>query len=520
MTRSPLVLAALASAAVPGLDPVSVEGVRVHEGDLYELAHVQDSQDRRWVVRAPRTQAAGAMLEDVASLNSLLDRRLDVAVPVVRGLAVVPEGRAAVYPHLAGLPLDFAALPPGDLAAEVGRVLAHIHNIEHVLFDEAGRPVYDAESHRRRQLSELDRAAGTGHVPTSLLTRWEQVIEDVSLWRFAPTPVHGSFTGAHVLASFDDDDASAGHVRAVLAWEESRIGDPADDFSELSALASGEALADVLEAYTQSRVEPPDPHLARRARLAAELTPVRMLLRAHASGERRLLDAAADELRRLDERLSSEAEQPPAARSSAPESGHGAAAEDCQGVPEATAASTPGSGAASGSPAAVATTFPDREEDKTPIEAASEAESEAEVAAEVPGPRRVITHHGATQLLPVGGPSGEASGDEATDEPASGRQPARPQPAGEQSAGEPDPQRPAAQQPAAEQPPAEQPAAEQPPAEPAPGGQPPGERRAGLSVAPEVTERADEDGDGLLDLHEGASDFVPVEPRQARRAAD
>ena len=64
MSRSPLVLAALASSAVPGLDPVSVEGVRVRPGDLFEIAHVQDSQDRRWVVKAPRTAAAGAMLDD------------------------------------------------------------------------------------------------------------------------------------------------------------------------------------------------------------------------------------------------------------------------------------------------------------------------------------------------------------------------------------------------------------------------------------------------------------------------
>ena len=55
VSRSPLVLAALASSAVPGLDPVSVEGVRVAPGDLFEVAYVQDSQDRRWVVKAPRT---------------------------------------------------------------------------------------------------------------------------------------------------------------------------------------------------------------------------------------------------------------------------------------------------------------------------------------------------------------------------------------------------------------------------------------------------------------------------------
>jgi aminoglycoside phosphotransferase (APT) family kinase protein len=304
VSRSPLVLAALASSAVPGLDPVSVEGVRVRPGDLFEVAYVQDSQDRRWVVKAPRTPAAGAMLDDVAALSGLLGRRLDVAMPMVRGHAPVPEGRAAVYLRVPGRPLDFAALPPGPLAEAVGRTLAHIHNVEHLLFEEAGRPTYDAEAHRRRQLSELDRAAATGHVPTDLLTRWERMLEDVSLWRFAPSPVHGAFTGENVLASFDDEqDAGSGHVRGVLAWEESRIGDPADDFADLVARAAPDTLDVVLESYARSRVERPDGALVARARLAAEMAPLRTLLRALSSGDLALVERTAERLRELDHRI-------------------------------------------------------------------------------------------------------------------------------------------------------------------------------------------------------------------------
>ncbi|MFM6850265.1 MAG: phosphotransferase [Terrabacter sp.] len=304
MTRSPLFLAALASSAVPGLDPVSVEGVPARSGDLFEIAYVQDSQDRRWVVKCPATPAAGAMLDDIAPLSGLLGRRLDVAMPMVRGFAQVPEGRAAVYLRVPGRPLDFAGLQPGRLAAEVGRTLAHVHNVEHLLFEEAGRPTYDAEAHRRRQLSELDRAAATGHVPTGLLTRWEHALEDVSLWRFAPSAVHGTFTGPNVLASFDDDDdSSTGRVRGVLAWEESRIGDPADDFAELARVTPPETLDAVLEAYAQSRVERPDVHLVRRARLAAEIAPLRILLHALASGRLDVVERTADELRELDARV-------------------------------------------------------------------------------------------------------------------------------------------------------------------------------------------------------------------------
>lgn len=304
MTRSPLFLAALASAAVPGLDPVSVEGVRTRAGGAFDLAFVTDQQDRRWVIKAPLTQASGAELEAVVALGPLLGRRLDLAMPMVRGQVPVQEGRAIVFLRLPGRPLDFAALPPGDLASGVGRALAHIHNLDLALFEEAGRPVYDADAHRRRQLSELDRAAATGHVPTNLLTRWEQRLEDISLWRFAPTAVHGSFVGEHLLVSFQDEErADAGEVRGVLGWEQSRIGDPADDFADLVGLAAPESLDLVLSAYAQSRVERPDGNLLARARLAAEMTPMRVLLHALASGALDLVEDAAASLRALDERV-------------------------------------------------------------------------------------------------------------------------------------------------------------------------------------------------------------------------
>ncbi|WP_323096644.1 phosphotransferase [Intrasporangium sp. YIM S08009] len=326
MTRSPLFLAALASSAVPGLDPVSVRGVAALADDRFEIAHVRDRQEREWVVKVPRTPGAGAQLDDVVALSALLARRLDLAVPAYHGHAPVAEGRAAVYPRLQGRPLDFTALQPGPLAEAVGRALAHVHNVEHLLYEEAGRPTYDAETHRHRRLSDLDRAAATGHVPTGLLTRWERQLEDVSVWRFAPTAVHGTFTGPNVLAEFDDDeDASTGRVVGLLAWEESRVGDPADDFADLVASLDPDTFDTVLAAYAESRVERPDGHLVRRARLAAEMAALTTLLQASAEGRTDAVERTAALLRELDahvEELDAEYEREDAARSERSRAAH------------------------------------------------------------------------------------------------------------------------------------------------------------------------------------------------------
>jgi macrolide phosphotransferase len=303
VTRTPLALAAIASAAVPGLDPATVERVEPLPGHQFEVAFIQDTQHRRWVVRVPINAAAGAQMDVSVSLLGLLSRRLPFSVPTPKGFANLKEGgRAAVYPYLAGRPLDFAHLPAGPgIAAELGRALAALHNVDRALFDEAGLPSYDADTYRTRRLSDLDRAAATGHVPTGLLARWERSLEDVSLWRFAPTPTHGDLTGDEVLAVFDDDgDAGTGRIRGLTGWEDAKVADPADDFAALVTQASPAAFDSVLEAYAHARIDRPDKHLERRARLAGELKLVTELLTAVGSKDPSDIEACAARLRRLD----------------------------------------------------------------------------------------------------------------------------------------------------------------------------------------------------------------------------
>lgn len=303
VTRTPLALAALASAAVPGLDPATVRSVVQPQGHLFDVAFVEDTEHRRWVVRAPRSAAAGAQMDISVPLLGLLSHRLPFSVPLPKGFVTLNGGgRAVVYPYIGGRPLNFANLPGGPgIAADLGRALAALHNVDLALCEEAGLTSYDADTYRTRRLSDLDRAAATGHVPAGLLSRWERSLEDVSLWRFAPTPTHGDLTGDEVLAVFDDDnDSSTGHIRGLTGWENAKVADPADDFATLVAQTSPAAFDSVLEAYAHARVDRPDKYLERRARLASELTLVTELLSAVGSKNHEGMQACAKALRRLD----------------------------------------------------------------------------------------------------------------------------------------------------------------------------------------------------------------------------
>ena len=298
MPRSPLVLAALASAAVPGLHPRSSHSTEVGGND-FDTAVVTDSESRHWVVRAPRRAAAGAQLQsELALLGLLADPgrcSLPFAVPAPAGSAALPEGgRCVVYPYLPGSPLHPGDLAPGPgLAAALGRALATLHDVPRSVIEDAGLPSYEATEYRERRLSELDRAASTGHVPARLLARWEKALEDVGRWRFQSCVVHGDLVAEHVLV----DD---GQVTGMLDWSEARVADPADDLAWIAVGADSEALDSVLESYAVSRTDSPDRHLAERAQLAGELALARWLLHGARHDDSSVVDDATQMLRDLD----------------------------------------------------------------------------------------------------------------------------------------------------------------------------------------------------------------------------
>lgn len=293
--RSPLALAALASAAMRDLDPATAHAWPSSDPEV-DAAVVRDVQGRDWLVRASRTQAAGVRLDDESRLLAALGDRLGVATPQALGTVALLEGGSAVVSQvLQGQPLDVAALVAGPgLGAELGRVVAAVHDLPQSVVSRAGLPVYTAEEYRLRRVAELDRAAATGQVPPGLLTRWEKALEEAGAWRFVPCVVHGDLAAASVLVHDD-------RITAVCDWGEARVGDPADDFAWLAAEAEPEALESVLEAYALARHEAPDRDLVRRARLAGELAVARWLLHGVTRDDEDVLAEAVAMLTALDQ---------------------------------------------------------------------------------------------------------------------------------------------------------------------------------------------------------------------------
>ncbi|MFC6705577.1 phosphotransferase [Flexivirga alba] len=298
MLRSPLTLAALATAAVPHFRPVTVQGTSTAQDDRFQVAYLTTADGAEWVVRAGRSTAAGAQMEQSDGLLRLLATRVPFAVPRIEGVATSDDGTVvSVQTRLPGNPLVWRELQPGSaMARSVGQALAAVHDTDPRAVEEAGLPTYDADAYRARRLATLDRAAATGHVPSGLLSRWERALEEIALWKFATCTVHGPLEGSHVLVD-------GGKVVAMTGWEQAGVSDPAADFAVLSVLAEPAAFDTVLEAYAGARHDSIDPHLERRVHLAAELQRVNALMDAVTSNDSDLIARRTAALSRLDEAM-------------------------------------------------------------------------------------------------------------------------------------------------------------------------------------------------------------------------
>lgn len=309
VTHSDLALAGIACAAVPGMQPVSVQEWRrpeVNDPSPAQRALIEDATGRRWMVVVPRTPVGAAELERNDVLTRQLGKHVPFKIPVATGYAGVgAAGRAAVFPYIEGSAINFHRIPAGPgLSSAIGRALAAVHNMPAGFFDEFGVPTFDAAGHRLRRLADLDRAAETGLVPGDLLSRWETAFDTASIWRFAATPVHGSLTGWSLLVAFTEDEAATARVLAMTGWEHAAVADPAEDFANLVKQSTPAAVESIFESYMLARANRPDKSLLIRARLASEMSLLQGLATAVGADDQETVDARVDELRKLS-RLSS-----------------------------------------------------------------------------------------------------------------------------------------------------------------------------------------------------------------------
>lgn len=298
----------MATAAVPGLSPTGVAAAADDARD-FTSAIVVDVEGGRWRVRSPQHQEAAMRLETelqvLRGFSTGIRAELPFRLPSVAGAVRRGELRTFVYNHLPGDSMELEELNrgPAELVDDIGATIAAIHDLDEAVVDNADLPRYSAERFRQRRLNELDQAATTGQIPSTLLRRWEHAMEERELWDFTPTVTHGDL---HEDSLLIDEQ----RVVAVTGWTDLHIGDPAADFAWLTASPEVEFSDAVLAAYRSHRRGSSDPHLMRRAALSAEFALAQWLVRGHATENQEMVDEARELLRQLEEDVLAHGGQP------------------------------------------------------------------------------------------------------------------------------------------------------------------------------------------------------------------
>jgi hypothetical protein len=179
--------------------------------------------------------------------------------------------RVVLFEFLYGNPIDPARVSASSpLAGSIGSAIAAIHALDTEAIRTAGLPEFSAAELVKKLVNELDEVAATGEIPSALLSRWESALEDVSLFRYQPTVVHGELSADTVL-ELD------GQVSAVLNWGALHLGDPAQDLTWLASTVYGELFDAVMLSYAKTSGSS-DAGLKQRAALYNELAHARWLL--------------------------------------------------------------------------------------------------------------------------------------------------------------------------------------------------------------------------------------------------
>ncbi len=302
MAKSPLILAALAKAAVPNVNFHQVKSLSAGGTGAFDSALLTATSGEHYIVRVATNASAGTEQEvELRALKALTTagrERLPFGLTSLVGETKDESGaRVLVFSFVYGNPVEISTVGADTaLSSSLGKAIAAIHNLDRSVVEEAHLAEYNAAEIVRSRTAELDRLAATGKIPAILLSRWEAALEDVSLFRFQPTVIHGSLNTETVLA-LDDQ------ISGVLNWSGLKISDPAEDFAWILGTGIHELSDSILDVYRRHH-QVVDAGLRQRATLYSEIELARWLQHGLNKNDQDIIDDATSLLAVLAEEVS------------------------------------------------------------------------------------------------------------------------------------------------------------------------------------------------------------------------
>ncbi len=297
MGRPALILAALAADASPGKN--FRHYLKVDSNPDVETLRLWSADGQSYEFKMPANAAGISELateQMVVQSMRRLASKLPFDIPEALGQTRDSDGTTGVlFTLLEGSNPDLSRLGPGPFSKSFGEALAALHSLPVEAIADAGLPQYDSAAILQQKVAELDRMAATGKVPAQLLSRWEQALEDIGLFRFHATITHGALSSDAVMINGQQ-------VVGLTNWNALSIGDPAEDFRWLSGGALPSTFEDAMLHYRAARPSA-DENFAQRAMLYSELELGTWLLHCLAVGDAEQIKQAEELLAELKDNL-------------------------------------------------------------------------------------------------------------------------------------------------------------------------------------------------------------------------
>jgi aminoglycoside phosphotransferase (APT) family kinase protein len=295
--RPALILAALAADASPGKN--FRHYLKVDSNPDVETLRLWSADGQSYEFKMPANAAGISELateQMVVQSMRRLASKLPFEIPEALGQTRDSDGTTGVlFTLLEGSNPDLSRLGPGPFSKSFGEALAALHSLPVEAIADAGLPQYDSAAILQQKVAELDRMAATGKVPAQLLSRWEQALEDIGLFRFHATITHGALSSDAVMINGQQ-------VVGLTNWNALSIGDPAEDFRWLSGGALPSTFEDAMLHYRAARPSA-DENFAQRAMLYSELELGTWLLHCLAVGDAEQIKQAEELLAELKDNL-------------------------------------------------------------------------------------------------------------------------------------------------------------------------------------------------------------------------
>lgn len=299
MGRPTLILAALAADAVPGKNFRGIK--RLEESENLDSLLLRDAEGYGYEFKIPANpQGEGELAIERTVIKALAGAQDALPFEISMELGTTRDANGTtgvVFKAVEGSEPDLAKLQPGAFSKTLADALAAIHSLDAAVVKAAGLPEYDSTAQLHQRVAELDRIAGLGRVPSALLGRWESALEDVGLFRYHPSVVHGGISKENL-------KLDGQRVIGLKGFQNLKISDPAEDLSWIVGAGLGSTIEDTILHYRAVRPQA-DENLVQRATLYSELELGSWLAHCVDIGDEEYIAQAEELIKELNDQLAS-----------------------------------------------------------------------------------------------------------------------------------------------------------------------------------------------------------------------